>query len=133
MWAVCNAERLNELQEGVAKGQALLHRLAQLRRRNGVTISGRLDIGGVGRAVVAEHDRRPGHPFAADQSDLDFLAVALNGDDRGEARLRKIDVLDPLVGLFEHLPQPEGHSLEVRREQIEVAGRKGRKQCVGAE
>jgi hypothetical protein len=48
-----HAERLNELQQGIAKGRALLRRLAQLRRRNGVTISGRLDIGGVGRAVVA--------------------------------------------------------------------------------
>ena len=85
------------------------------------------------RAVVAEHDRQPGHPFAADQSDLDFLAVALNGDDGCKARLRKIDVLDLLVGLFEHLPHPEGHGLEVRREQIEVARREGQKQCVAAE
>ena len=72
--------------------------------------------------MVAEHDRQPGHPFAADQSDLDFLAVALNGDDGCKARLRKIDFLDGLMGLFEHLPQPEGHSLKVRRQQIEVAG-----------
>ena len=91
---------------GVAKGQALLHRLAQLRSRNRVTLSGRLDIDGVRRAMVAEHDRQPGHPFAADQSDLDFLAVALNGDDGCKARLGKIDRLDALVGPFEVLRTP---------------------------
>ena len=31
-----------------------------------MTLSGDLDIGGVGRAVVAEHDRQSGHPFPAD-------------------------------------------------------------------
>ena len=71
-------------------------------------------------------------PFAANQPYLDLLAVALNGDDRCEARLRKIDCFDLLVGLFEHLPQPEGHSLEVRREQIEIARRKGGKQSIAA-
>ena len=83
--------------------------------------------------MVAEHNRQPGHPFAANQSDLDFLAAALDSDDGGEACLRKIDIFDPLVGLFEHLPQPEGHSLEVRREQIEIGAREGQKQCVAAE
>ena len=66
-----------------------------------MTLSGRLDIGGVGRAMVAEHDRQSGHTFQANQSDLDFLAVALNGDDRCKARLRKIDRFDPFVGLCE--------------------------------
>ena len=71
-------------------------------------------------------------PFAANQTHFDLLAVALNSHDRCEARLRKIDCFDLLVGPFEHLPQPEGDSLEVRREQIEIARRKGGKQSVAA-
>ena len=86
----------------------------------------------MGRAMVAKHDRQPGHTFPANQSDLDFLAAALNGDDRREACLRKIDCFDALVGLLKHLPQLKGHRLEMRREQIKVARRKGGKQSVAA-
>ena len=54
--------------------------------------------------MIAEHDGQSGHPFAANQSDLDF-AVALTATTGCKARLGKIDRLDVLVGLLKHLPQ----------------------------
>jgi hypothetical protein len=96
-----HAKRLHELQQRVAKGRAGSGRLAQFRRRYAPALSGRLNVGRMGRAVIAEHDRQTRHALATNQSDFGLLAVGLNGDDGGEAAFGEINGLDSPVGSFE--------------------------------
>ena len=83
-----NAERLHELQQRVAKRQAGLGRFAQFRRWYALALSGRLNIGRMRRAVIAEYDRQTRHALAPNQSYLDLLAVGLNCNNGCRSLLR---------------------------------------------
>jgi hypothetical protein len=49
------------------------------------------------RAVIAEHNRQPGHAFAPDQANLHFRLL-LDGDHGNDAAFREIDRLVRLFG-----------------------------------
>jgi hypothetical protein len=78
-------------------------RLAQCDRWYALALSGRLNIGRMGRAVIAEHDGQTRHALAANQSDLDLLSVGLNCNDGCESLLGEINGVDSPVRPFEML------------------------------
>jgi len=98
-----HAECLRELQQRVAKRSAGLGRLVQFRRWYALALSGRLNIGRMRRAVIAEYDRQARHALAPNQTDLNLFAIGLNRNDGCESSFGEINGVDSPVGSFEIL------------------------------
>ncbi len=92
--------------------------------------TGHLDVDAGRRAVVAEYQRQPHHPFIADGSDFRRLAVAHRVHERTDAALDEIDVFDGLVRAVERLPVGKPDRLQVASQAGVIARRQQREQAV---
>jgi hypothetical protein len=95
--------------------------LAQLIGSNAQSISCYLNEGFIGRPVIAEHDRKPGHALTADEPNFELL-VSIGRDNRGKAIFNEIAVLDGFVRHFENMPKWELHGLKIGFEQRHIGG-----------
>ena len=84
-----------------------------------------LDHGLGGRALGAEEGRQTGQPLAADEADLDAVAVIQRDDVGDHPALGKVDGLDCPTGLVEDLLQLQLGRLKVIRQGGEVGRRQG--------
>jgi hypothetical protein len=63
--------------------------------------------------VPAQHHGYPAHALAADETNFDPRLVCLEGDNRRNTRLHKIDSVDPAIGAFNVLQKPQRDGLQV--------------------
>ena len=63
--------------------------------------------------VPAQHYGYPAHALAADETNFYPRLVGLEGDNRRNTRLHKIDSFDPAIGSFNVLQKPQRDGLQV--------------------
>src|SRR4029079_6208381 len=84
----------------------------------------------MGRAVIAETNRKPSEAVATNDADFEAMAIFANGNNRGQSACDEIAVLDRLVCRFKHLPRFQRHRFEHWLKQSEVVRRHRRQEPV---
>ena len=95
------------------EGSANPYGLAQVGRSNVLAIACSLNIGGMWRAMIAEHDWQAGHTLPPDQPDLDLFAP-LRRDDRGKSAIGEVRCSYSRARLFEHFSNAKRNWLKMR-------------------
>ncbi|MER9432325.1 hypothetical protein [Mesorhizobium sp. M0408] len=90
-------ERVGIAKQRLAKGLACCNRSAKVFNGQNPAIAGDLDIGFIGRSVLAEDNGNPCHAIVADDADFALPPTGHGGDYRCNAHLWKIHTLDRLI------------------------------------
>lgn len=95
-----NEEGMSVVQQRTAKCGTLVDGLTEIRARDPLRVAGKLHENIVRRAVGFHEDGDACHALTADDPDFDNVLAGAIGDDRSEAMLGKIDVVDrPVLAL----------------------------------